>query len=65
MAVIRRNLSRRRFLAGAAATVTSVAMPSLSRAADRPLITHGLQAGTSPPTPAWSGPAPTVRRGCR
>jgi alkaline phosphatase D len=38
--------SRRRFLSTAAATTVSlVAMPYLSRAADRPLITHGVQSG--------------------
>jgi alkaline phosphatase D len=44
-----RKFSRRRFLATAAATGTgalsSLAMPYLSRAADRPLITHGVQSG--------------------
>jgi alkaline phosphatase D len=43
-------VSRRRFLSTAAATTTlsltgGVAMPSLSRAADRPRITHGVQSG--------------------
>src|SRR5262245_6785841 len=43
-------LSRRRFLATAAAStavsaVSGVAKPYLSRAADRPLITHGIQSG--------------------
>jgi len=37
-----RRISRRRFLATAAATL---AAPYLSRAADRPQITHGLQSG--------------------
>jgi alkaline phosphatase D len=46
MAVFRRNVTRRRFLTGAAAMVTAtVAKPYLSRASDRPAITHGLQAG--------------------
>lgn len=44
------TLSRRRFLATAAATTVltgagGIARPFLSRAADRPLITHGLQSG--------------------
>jgi phosphodiesterase/alkaline phosphatase D-like protein len=43
-------VSRRRFLATAAAStaitaVGSVSKPYLSRAADRPLITHGIQSG--------------------
>ena len=38
--------TRRRFIATAAASAaTLVARPYLSRAADRPLITHGLQSG--------------------
>jgi alkaline phosphatase D len=41
-----RGLSRRRFLASAAATgIGTIAMPRLSRAADRPVITHGVQSG--------------------
>jgi alkaline phosphatase D len=41
-----RGLSRRRFLSTAAATgVSAIAMPYLSRAAGRPLITHGVQSG--------------------
>src|SRR4051794_16345004 len=43
------RISRRRFLASTAATGAGVfggiAMPYLSRAADRPQITHGLQSG--------------------
>ena len=40
------GLSRRRFLSTAAATgVGLVAMPYLSRAADRPVLTHGVQSG--------------------
>src|ERR1700757_1931349 len=40
------HLSRRRFLSTAAATgVGVVAMPYLSRAADRPAVTHGVQSG--------------------
>src|SRR6476646_3817241 len=41
-----RQISRRRFLSTAAATGAGViAMPYLSRAADRPQITHGVQSG--------------------
>jgi alkaline phosphatase D len=41
-----RGLTRRRFLSTAAATgVGAMAMPYLSRAADRPVITHGVQSG--------------------
>ena len=43
------QVSRRRFLTTAAATGTgalgAMAMPYLSRAADRPQITHGVQSG--------------------
>src|ERR1700736_6059671 len=43
------GLSRRRFLSTVAATGTgalgALAMPYLSRAADRPVITHGVQSG--------------------
>jgi alkaline phosphatase D len=46
---ISRGLSRRRFLSTAAATgagaLSTVAMPYLSRAADRPQVTHGVQSG--------------------
>ena len=47
---IRIPLSRRRFLSTAAAstaisTVGGIAKPYLSRAADRPQITHGVQSG--------------------
>src|SRR5689334_16167204 len=39
-------LSRRRFLTTAAATgISTIAMPYLSRAADRPVVTHGVQSG--------------------
>ena len=42
-------LSRRRFLSTAmtagAGAIGTIAMPSLSRAADRPQITHGVQSG--------------------
>src|SRR4051812_30610560 len=44
-----RTLNRRAFMsasgAGLATLATGLARPSLSRAADRPLITHGLQSG--------------------
>src|SRR5215831_2455046 len=48
--IMRIPVSRRRFLATAAAStaitaVGSVSKPYLSRAADRPLITHGIQSG--------------------
>ena len=40
------RISRRRFLSTAAMTgVSTLAMPYLSRAADRPLVTHGVQSG--------------------
>src|ERR1700727_2725037 len=40
------KISRRRFLSTAAATgVGTLAMPYLSRAADGPLVTHGVQSG--------------------
>ena len=41
------GLNRRRWLAtlGSAAAVAAVSRPYLSRAADRPLITHGVQSG--------------------
>jgi PhoD-like phosphatase, N-terminal domain len=43
---IRYGISRRRFLSTAAATsVGAIAMPYLSRAADRPSLTHGVQSG--------------------
>jgi alkaline phosphatase D len=41
---ISRGFSRRRFLAGAGA-IGALAMPYLSRAADRPLVTSGVQSG--------------------
>ena len=41
-----RGLSRRRFLSTAAASgIGLFATPHLSRAADRPLVTHGVQSG--------------------
>jgi len=40
------TLTRRRFLSTAAATgISTIAMPYLSRAADRPVVTHGVQSG--------------------
>ncbi len=43
---ISRGLSRRHFLSSAAVTgFGAIAMPYLSRAADRPQITHGVQSG--------------------
>ena len=40
------RISRRRFVSTvSAAALGSIAMPYLSRAADRPLITHGVQSG--------------------
>src|SRR6202522_3002614 len=43
------KISRRRFLSSAAATAAgalgTIAMPYLSRAADRPQLTHGVQSG--------------------
>ena len=53
--LISRPLTRRRFIAGSASTaalsttaltwVGGIAKPYLSRAADRPRITHGVQSG--------------------
>ncbi|MBW8855174.1 MAG: twin-arginine translocation signal domain-containing protein, partial [Bradyrhizobium sp.] len=41
-----RKISRRKFLSSTAATGAGIiAMPYLSRAADRPVITHGVQSG--------------------
>src|SRR5271169_7102520 len=42
---IHRRLSRRQFIRTAASAVGAVAMPHLSRAADRPIVTHGVQSG--------------------
>jgi alkaline phosphatase D len=39
------RVSRRRFLTTSAGALGAIAMPRLSRAADRPGITHGLQSG--------------------
>ncbi len=58
---VRISVSRRRFLATAAASTAisaagGVARPYLSRAADRPRITHGLQSGdvTSDSAVIWA-----------
>src|SRR5246500_5217245 len=41
-----RGLSRRRFLQTAAAGgISAISLPYLSRAADRPVVTHGVQSG--------------------
>ena len=41
-----RGLSRRRFLQTAAATgIGAIALPYISRATDRPVVTHGVQSG--------------------
>ena len=40
-----RRLSRRHFLMMTAAAAGSLAMPRLSRAADRPMVSHGVQSG--------------------
>ena len=43
---ISRRISRRRFLSTAGSgAIGALAMPYLSRAADRPLVTHGVQSG--------------------
>jgi alkaline phosphatase D len=39
------KLSRRRFLATSAGALGVIAMPHVSRAADRPMVTHGVQSG--------------------
>src|SRR6202451_1086741 len=38
-------ISRRHFLRGTSSALGALAMPSLSRAADRPAVTHGVQSG--------------------
>src|SRR5438045_6807291 len=44
--IFSRKISRRKFLAStAAAGAGIIALPYLSRAADRPVITHGVQSG--------------------
>src|ERR1700723_2350809 len=40
-----RRISRRRFIKYGAAAASLIAMPRLSRAADRPVVTHGVQSG--------------------
>src|ERR1700757_3447889 len=40
-----RGISRRHFIQRAAGAAAAVAMPHLSRAADRPAVTHGVQSG--------------------
>ena len=40
-----REISRRRFLSTGAGALGVMAMPYLSRAADRPQMTHGVQSG--------------------
>ena len=42
---IAHGLSRRRFLSTAGAAIGTLAMPYLSRAADRPVVTSGVQSG--------------------
>jgi len=42
---IPRRISRRHIFRTAAGAIATVAMPYLSRAADRPIITHGVQSG--------------------
>src|SRR3954465_2532756 len=42
---ISRGVSRRRFLSTAGAAIGTLAMPYLSRAADRPVLTSGAQSG--------------------
>src|SRR3569833_2543893 len=39
------KFSRRRFLATGVGALGTIAMPYLSRAADRPAVTHGVQSG--------------------
>jgi len=39
------RISRRRFLGTATGALGAIALPYLSRAADRPIITHGVQSG--------------------
>jgi alkaline phosphatase D len=42
---LKRTISRRHFLTGTSSVLGALAMPSLSRAADRPAVTHGVQSG--------------------
>jgi alkaline phosphatase D len=44
-----RKVSRRHFIRSGAAAAALVTMPYLSRAADRPLVTHGVQSGDVSP----------------
>src|SRR5436190_19411307 len=57
---MRITLTRRKFIKWSAAG--ALAMPGLSRAADRPLLSHGVQSGDIEATRAWSGRGATVRR---
>jgi alkaline phosphatase D len=43
--ILTRGISRRRFVQQTAGAAALVAMPYLSRAADRPMVTHGVQSG--------------------
>jgi hypothetical protein len=57
------KFSRRRFLSSAAMTGAGVlAMPYLSRAADRPQITMACNPAMSAPMAAWCGRARTGLR---
>ena len=38
-------VNRRRFLATSGSALVGLAMPAISRANDRPLVTHGVQSG--------------------
>jgi alkaline phosphatase D len=42
---IRIAVNRRKFLTSTTASIFALAMPGLSRAADRPVVSHGLQSG--------------------
>ena len=44
-AAMKIKFSRRRFLTTSAGALGAIAMPHLSRAADRPAVTHGVQSG--------------------
>jgi len=57
--VNRRLLLKTMGSAAAAVGFDGIAHPYVSRAAERPLITHGVQSGL---IPGWSGRAPTGRR---
>jgi alkaline phosphatase D len=43
--MVPRRTSRRHFLRTSVGALSAIAMPSLSRAADRPVVTHGVQSG--------------------